>query len=126
MRATLPILLASLCLSCSTVERQSAKVISLPKLTVEGVTFNDGLQEQEAGVLSSKYFHSFVSGCGFPDEPQDDGHYWRVQLWGGYFPTDYGTLRLAKDGSEVLLVPPTRGFQTVTQHMLKYQSISPQ
>src|SRR5688572_13960536 len=109
MRATIAILLASLCVSCSTAERQNAKAVALPKLSVEGVIFDDGLREQEAVVLSSEYFRRFVSGCGMPDKPQDNGHYWSVQLWGGYFPSDYGTLRLAKDGSEVLLAPPRRG-----------------
>jgi hypothetical protein len=124
MKATFPILLASISLSCSTVERQSAKGISLPQLTVQGVTLRDGLQEQEAVLLSSEYFHRFVSGCGIPDKPQDAGHYWRVQLWGGFAGTDYGTLHLAKDGKEVLLEPPERGFKTVTQRMLRYQGVT--
>ncbi|HEX7861015.1 MAG TPA: hypothetical protein VF773_11850 [Verrucomicrobiae bacterium] len=111
-------------MSCSTVDRTSANVVSLPKLTAEGVTFEDGLEEQEAVILSSQYFHRFVSGCGMPDKPQDNGEYWRVQLWGGYVPTDYGTLQLAKDGSQVLLAPPKRGFKTVTQYMLRGHSVS--
>lgn len=124
MRFALSIILAALCASCSTVDRQSTQAVSLPKLTLDGVTFEDGLDEQEAAIVSSEYFHRFVSGCGMPDKPQDDGSYWRVQLWGGYGGTDYGTLRLAKDGSTVLLSPPRRGFGTVTQHMLRNQNLS--
>ncbi len=124
MRLVLSLFLMALCVSCSTVERQSAKAISLPKLTVEGVSFGDGLQKQEAAALSSEYFHMFISGCGMPDKPQEDGRYWRVQLLGGYSGTDYGTLRLAKDGSDVLLSPPSGGFKSVTRQLLRHQNVS--
>jgi hypothetical protein len=124
MRFAASIFLAASCASCSTVNQQYSKVVSLPKLTVDGVRFDDGLQEAEAATLSAEYFHNFVSGCGMPDKPQDDGRYWRVKLWGGYVATDYGTLRLAKDGSEALLEPPRGGFKSVTQEMLRYHNVS--
>jgi hypothetical protein len=124
MRLVLSIFLGVLCASCSTVEPKCAKAIALPKLTVEGVSFSNGLQEQEAVALSSEYFRRFISGCGMPDKPQDVGSYWRVQLWGGYAGTDYGTLRFAKDGSDVLLSPPRGGFKSATRHLLRHQNVS--
>jgi hypothetical protein len=123
MRFALSILLAGLCVSCSTVEPQSGSAVSLPKITAEGVSYEDGIQKEEAVILSSVYFRRFVSGCGMPDTPQDAGQYWRVQLWGGYGGSDYGTLRLAKDGSEVLLAPPRRGFKSVTREMLRHHNL---
>ena len=46
-----------------------------------------------------------------PDAPQDDGRFWRVQLWGGIAAADYGMLRFAKDGSEVIFKAPKGGFR---------------
>ena len=133
MKFTGCIILVALFLSCSTVERQntahrderkSPKAVSLPKLSLESVNFDDGVQRHEAVALSSEYFSRFVGFCGMPDEPQDQGRFWRVQLWGGIVgSTDCGRLWLAKDGSEVLLEPPKRGFQSVTLELLKYHKV---
>src|ERR1041385_7205989 len=106
MRLTLSILLAALCVSCLAVESRSKYAVSLPKLTTEGVNFDDGIQKEEAAALSSVYFDKFVSLCGMPDAPKEDGKFWRVELWCGFLPGPCGTLRIAKDGSEILLVPP--------------------
>jgi hypothetical protein len=65
------ILAFALCVSCSTVDQKcgtrtnnpnAAKTIALPKLAVEGVVFDDGLQMQEVIALSSEYFRQFISG----------------------------------------------------------------
>ena len=121
MRFGLCIVLAISCLSCSTMEERRVEVVSLPKMTVAGVFLEDGLQEQEVGALSRECFRRYVSGCGMPDKPTDDGRYWRVQLWGGYVGIDYGTLLLRKDGSEMLLEAPSGGFRSVTRHLLRHQ-----
>jgi hypothetical protein len=88
------------------------------KLTVDQVTLGDGLDEREAAILSSEYLRRFVGG-GMPDKPKDDGRYWRVRLWAGVIGTYQGTLQLAKDGSEVLLVSPRGGFKSMTRELLK-------
>lgn len=117
-RRALFILLAVAHSSCSTVEK-NGRAVALPRLAVEGVNFNDGLKKKEAATLSVVYFRRFVSGCGEPDDPQEDGQYWRVRLWSGFNPSDAGTLRFAKDGSEVLLSPPKGGFGAITQLLLE-------
>jgi len=118
MRFAFFMFLAAMCVSCKTPQS-----VSLPKVTVDRVTFDDGLDEREAAILSAVYFRRFVSGCGMPEKPRDDGRYWRVRLWGGYIATYQGTLQLAKDGSEVLLVPPRGGFKTVTRDLLKHENV---
>lgn len=117
-----------LCASCTTTERRSTgagrPIVSLPRLSVEGVRFEDGLDESEAATLASEYFHRMVAGCGMPSKPKDEGGFWRFQLWGGYAGSDHGTLRIAKDGSEALLEPPGGGFKSSTRQLLE-QSHSP-
>jgi hypothetical protein len=98
--------------------------VSLPKLTLDGVNFEDGLQVKEAVLLSSEYFRLFVAGCGMPDDPKDGGRFWCVQLLGGYSGVDYGHLLLAKDGSEILLEPPKNGFKFETRKKLQWKHIS--
>jgi len=117
------LIFGALCVSCSTVDGRKAKAISLPQLTMEGVNLDDGLQEQEAATLSSAYFDRYISGCGMPDKPQEEALHWRVQLWGGFGGSDFGTLRLAKDGSHVLLSPPRGGFKSSTQQLLRQQNV---
>lgn len=135
MRFSLSILLLlPLCDSCGTrtTPSEQARVassaaprhaVSLPKIDVVGVRWEDGLQESEAVSLASEYFSKFVCGCGMPGHPKEEGTFWRVQLWGGYAGSDYGVLRLAKDGSEVLLEPPPRGFKSVTRKLLGHHGL---
>lgn len=55
---------------------------------------------------------------------QEERSYWNIQLWEGYIGTDYGTLRLAKDGSDVFLSPSRGGFKPATRQLLRHQNVS--
>lgn len=101
----------------------SANVVLLPKLDVAGVSYDDGLLQSEAAILASEYFPRFISGCGMPADPKDDGRFWRVQLFSGIGGADYGALRLAKDGSELWLEAPHGGFHKVTTRLLRRRHV---
>lgn len=133
MRFTFSVLLLLLCASCAAkssrgepVEAEAAptgSAVNLPRLAVAGVDRGDGVDESEAAALASEYFARYVSGCGMPDRPVEDGGFWRARLYGGYGGSDHGTLRIARDGSVVVLVPPKGGFKPVTLRMLSRRGL---
>ena len=115
MRFVLAILAMLCCVSCSTYEPEHGelsvskmpdlsdtnRIIALPHLTVTGVQLNDGIQKDEAAILSNEYLRRFVSGCGMPEEPGDRGGFWRVPLYTGYGGTYSGNFWISKDDGAV-------------------------
>ena len=105
-------------------EAPTKKAIVLPEYPVAGVNYSDGITQAEAELLAASYFRRVVGNCGMPDECRDQGTFWCVQLWGGIAGLDYGQLRVAKDGSRILLQPPRKGLRPLTKELLQRQGIS--
>ena len=101
----------------------NAASIVLPPIPVPGVQTDHTLQQQEVALLASEYFKRFVSGCGMPDTPVDQGEFWSVQLWGGYAGSDYGRFLISMDGRRVTLTPPRSGVKSSTRSLLSHYGV---
>lgn len=129
MKVVVQFLCVVLCAGCGSVRTPQpapapqGKIISLPKVPVEGVDYSDGISGHEAQLVAAEYFRRIVGSCGMPDEPLDSGEFWSIQLWGGYAGADSGRLLLAKNGSKLLFQPPAGGLGTSTKVMLQYLGV---
>ena len=81
----LTIILSYIC-SCTVVANQA----STEPQTIERndklrlVDIADGINSEEAEILSSEYFWRYVSGCGYAGKPKADGNFWSSVVYFGY------------------------------------------
>ena len=88
---------------CASANRPaSPRLISLPKIPVEGVDYSHGISMGQANTVAWAYFHRHFGLCGVPEGILSDGNYWMYELYVGFGGTYRGRLWIAKDGSEVL------------------------
>src|SRR4051812_36374554 len=128
MRLAAFIVCLLLCIGCGSVRSQKAgahteDALVLREYPVEGVKYADGITQAEAELLAASYFSRIVGNCGMPGKPQDRGMFWCVQLRGGIVGRYYGQLRVAKDGSRILLQPPRNGLRS-TKELLQRRGIT--
>ncbi len=78
MKAIFLIIAAIFVLSCAALSEQST-IQKSNKERIEklrSIKFGDGINFEEAEILSSEYFGRHVSGCGIVGKPTDEGEYW--------------------------------------------------
>jgi hypothetical protein len=51
---------------------------------LQAVRADDGISSSEAYVIAKAFFWSNISGCGFPDEPQEQNGSWVSKTYIGY------------------------------------------
>jgi hypothetical protein len=99
--------------------------IELPKIAVEGVNYEDGIQYKEAVILCSEYFRRYLGLCGMPDTPDSGPEFWQSHMWRGIAGSYAGRLWIAKDGSKVLIEPARKSITTLVQKHLQTETSTP-
>ena len=69
----------------------------------------DGISRTEARLLAQEYFALWISGCGYPEEPEDAGEYWISLPRIGYAgEAGEHLIRIEKSSGDVLYAPVGR------------------
>jgi hypothetical protein len=101
----------------------SVKTIALPWIAVEGVNYEDGINQDEADRIASFYFGRFINGCGMPGPAKLTGDFWQKQLWVGIGGSYAGRFWIRRDDGNVILEPKNGKVSGITKQLLEHYGV---